>query len=62
MPIDRHGLDPHTLDGVLSLDLDRGSATVDLGRVGFVDAYALTARLLHRLGGEGWAARRAGPP
>ena len=43
MPIDRHGLDPHTLDGVLSLDLDRGSATVDLGRAGFVDAYALTA-------------------
>jgi hypothetical protein len=42
MPIYRHGLDALTLDGVLSLDLDRGLATIDLVRVGFVDAYALT--------------------
>jgi anti-anti-sigma regulatory factor len=29
------------LDGVLTLDLDRGRAVVDLGQVSFVDAYAL---------------------
>jgi hypothetical protein len=42
MPICRHALDALTLDDVLSLDLDRGAAMVDLVRVGFVDAYALT--------------------
>jgi hypothetical protein len=42
MPIHRHALDAVTLDDALSLDLDRGVAVVDLDRVGFVDAYALT--------------------
>ena len=42
MPIHRHALDAVTLDDVLSLDLDRGVASVDLDPVGFVDAYALT--------------------
>jgi hypothetical protein len=42
MPIYRHALDALTLDEVLSLDLDGGAALVDLARVGFVDAYALT--------------------
>jgi hypothetical protein len=42
MPIYHHALDAVTLDDVLSLDLDSGFATLDLTRVAFVDAYALT--------------------
>jgi hypothetical protein len=42
MPSYRHALDAVTLDDVLSLDLDRGVASLDLARVAFVDAYALT--------------------
>jgi hypothetical protein len=43
MPISRRaGLDALTLDDVLSLDLDSGRAVIDLARVSFVDAYALT--------------------
>lgn len=42
MPIYRPTtLDAIHLDGVLSLDLDRG-CTIDLAQVSFVDAYALT--------------------
>jgi hypothetical protein len=43
MPIYRPALDAFTLDGVLTLDLERGVATIDLARIGFVNAYALTA-------------------
>jgi hypothetical protein len=42
MPASRHALDAVTLDDVLSLDLDSGFATLDLTRIAFVDAYALT--------------------
>lgn len=43
MPISRRtGLDALNLDDVLSLDLDSGTAIIDLARVSFVDAYALT--------------------
>jgi hypothetical protein len=42
MPTYRHALDAVTLDDVLSLDLDSGIATLDLTRIAFVDAYALT--------------------
>jgi hypothetical protein len=43
MPISRRtALDARNLDEVLSLDLDRGAAVIDLAWVGFVDAYALT--------------------
>jgi hypothetical protein len=43
MPIYRPTtVDAIHLDGVLSLDLDRGRAVVDLAHVSFVDAYALT--------------------
>jgi len=42
MPTARHALDAVTLDDVLSLDLDRGVASLDLARTAFVDAYALT--------------------
>jgi hypothetical protein len=42
MPTYRHALDAVTLDDVLSLDLDSGFATLDLTRIAFVDAYALT--------------------
>jgi hypothetical protein len=43
MPISRRtGLDALNLDDVLSLDLDSGAAMIDLARVSFVDAYALT--------------------
>ncbi len=42
MPTYRHALDAVTLDDVLSLDLDSGVASLDLARVAFVDAYALT--------------------
>lgn len=43
MPISRRtGLDALNLDGVLSIDLDGGTAVIDLVRVSFVDAYALT--------------------
>jgi hypothetical protein len=42
MPSYRHALDAVTLDDVLSLDLDRGAASLDLARIAFVDAYALT--------------------
>jgi hypothetical protein len=42
MPIHRRpGLDASRLDGVLSLDLDRGVAGIDLAQESFVDAYAL---------------------
>ena len=42
MPIYRPTtVDAIHLDGVLTLDLDRGRAVVDLGQVSFVDAYAL---------------------
>ena len=42
MPIYRPTtLDAIHLDGVLSLDLDRGRAVVELAQVSFVDAYAL---------------------
>jgi hypothetical protein len=43
MPISRRtGLDALNLDDVLSLDLDSGTARIDLARVSFVDACALT--------------------
>jgi hypothetical protein len=42
MPTYRHALDAVTLDDVLSLDLDSRFATLDLTRIAFVDAYALT--------------------
>ena len=42
MPTYRRALDAVTLDDVLSLDLDSGAARLDLARIGFVDAYALT--------------------
>jgi Histidine kinase-, DNA gyrase B-, and HSP90-like ATPase len=42
MPAYRNALDAVTLDDVLSLDLDRGVASLDLARTAFVDAYALT--------------------
>ena len=42
MPTYRHALDAVTLDDVLSLDLDSGFAILDLTRIAFVDAYALT--------------------
>ena len=42
MPTYRHALDAVTLDDVLSLDVDSGAARLDLARIGFVDAYALT--------------------
>ena len=43
MPISRRtGLAALNLDDVLSLDLERGTAVIDLARVSFVDAYALT--------------------
>jgi hypothetical protein len=43
MPIARRiALDAFTLDEVLLLDLTRGMARIDLARVSFVDAYALT--------------------
>jgi hypothetical protein len=43
MPISRRtGLDALNLDDVLSIDLDGGTAVIDLVRVSFVDAYALT--------------------
>ena len=42
MPVHRRpGLDASRLDGVLSLDLDRGVAGIDLAQESFVDAYAL---------------------
>mgnify|MGYP003289707394 CR=1 FL=1 len=42
MPIHRRpGLDASRLDGVLSPDLDRGVAGIDLAQESFVDAYAL---------------------
>jgi hypothetical protein len=42
MPISRHGaLDASHLDGVLTLDVERGVAAIDLAQVSFVDAYAL---------------------
>jgi hypothetical protein len=43
MPISRRtGLDALNLDDVLSIDLDGGTGVIDLVRVSFVDAYALT--------------------
>jgi hypothetical protein len=43
MPTSRRAaLDLFNFDGVLSLDLDAGVAVIDLTRVTFVDAYALT--------------------
>jgi hypothetical protein len=42
MPTYRQALDAVTLGDVLSLDLDRGAASLDLARIAFVDAYALT--------------------
>jgi hypothetical protein len=43
MPTDRPTtVDALHLDGVLTLDLDRGVAEIDLAHVSFVDAYALT--------------------
>jgi hypothetical protein len=42
MPAYRHALDAVTLDDVLSLDLDGGAANLDLARIAFVDAFALT--------------------
>jgi hypothetical protein len=42
MPTYRHALDAVTLDDALSLDLDSGVASLDLARIAFVDAYALT--------------------
>src|SRR4029453_1175010 len=42
MPAYRHALDAVTLDDVLSLDLEGGAANLDLARIAFVDAYALT--------------------
>ena len=43
MPIDRPtAVDALHLDAVLTLDLDLGVAVIDLARVSFVDAYALT--------------------
>jgi len=42
MPVHRRpGLDASRLDGVLSLDPDRGVAGIDLAQESFVDAYAL---------------------
>jgi len=42
MPISRRGaLDASHLDGVLTLDVERGVAAIDLAQVSFVDAYAL---------------------
>ena len=43
MPIDRPtAVDALHLDAVLTLDVDLGVAVIDLARVSFVDAYALT--------------------
>lgn len=43
MPIDRPTtVDALHLDAFLTLDVDRGTAEIDLARVSFVDAYALT--------------------
>jgi hypothetical protein len=43
MPIDRPTtLDALHLDAVLTLDVDRGLAVIDLAQVSFVDAHALT--------------------
>jgi anti-anti-sigma regulatory factor len=43
MPIDRTtAVDALHLDAVLTLDVDLGVAVIDLTRVSFVDAYALT--------------------
>jgi len=42
MPAYRNALDAVTLDDVLALDLDSGVAGLDLARIAFVDAYALT--------------------
>jgi hypothetical protein len=42
MPISRRdALDASHLDGVLTLDVERGVAAIDLAEVSFVDAYAL---------------------
>jgi hypothetical protein len=44
MPIHRRtALDLFNFDGALSLDLDAGVDVIDLARVRFIDAYALTA-------------------
>jgi hypothetical protein len=63
MPTYRHALDAVTLDDVLSLDLDRGVASLDLARVGFVDAYALTglACFVASAAGDGLCVRVALP-
>jgi hypothetical protein len=63
MPTYRHALDAVTLDDVLSLDLDGGVASLDLARIGFVDAYALTglACFVASAAGDGLCVRVALP-